>query len=137
MVGVVAHDEQLALRHGDGIVERLAVFGVAQVRRLEGIALVERLPVDVDDAGIEIDIDRLPADRDDALDQQLVVIRERRRVQNHDVALSGVSVEEIALQHQIVLVHERRIHRAAADAVHAEKEHEHQRDDREHPHQIK
>ena len=136
MVAVVAHDKQLALRHGDRIVERLAVFGVAQIGRFKRIRLVQRLSVDVDDARVKVNIHRLPADCDHTLDQQFVILGKRRRIQNDDIALLCVPIEKIALQHQIVLIDQRGVHRAAAHAVQTEKEYEDQRDDRQHPHQI-
>ena len=136
MVTVVAHGENAALRHRQRIRERLPVTGKVLICRLEGIALVQRRTVHIDRAGVKVDIDRLAAGGNDAFDDQLVILGERRRIQDDHVALLHVAVQEIALQHQIVAVDQRRIHGAAVHADQPEKENENKCNDRQQPHEI-
>ena len=128
MVAVIAQHEDASLGNCYGVVQPLADFQIAAVGRLEGIALVERFAVYIDDAEIKINVHGLSAGCNDALDDRAVQLRLLRRVNDDDVALPDRPVEEVAFQNQIVVVEQRGIHRASLYAHKPEQEHKYQRD---------
>ena len=128
VVAVIAQHEDASLGNRYGVVEPLADFQIAAVSRLEGVALVKRFAVYIDDAEIKINVHGLSAGCNDALDDRAVQLRLLRRVNDDDVALPDRPVEEVAFQNQIVVVEQRGIHRASLYAHKPEQEHKYQRD---------
>ena len=128
MVAVIAQHKDASVGNRHGVVEPLADFQIAAVGRLEGVALVKRFAVYIDDAEIKINVHGLSAGCNDALDDRAVQLRLLRRVNDDDVALPDRPVEEVAFQNQIVVVEQCGIHRASLYAHKPEQEHKYQRD---------
>ena len=124
MVAVVAHEEHLALRHGERENRPLLA-----IREVVDVIFLEHHAVHIDAAQVEVDVNGLPRGRDDALDDGLIV--KALLARDDDIADLIVAAQQRVHNEQAVAVLQGRDHRRPRNAHQPHEECKHQHNDQQ------